>query len=99
MITADTALIILNDLIEVNLDHCSILEKAAKALAVGNTELQAFFQRQADASRHNANELAAVFLRANGMAQEESTLAFMPGSGFDVKSTLSGMDMNSLLDM
>lgn len=99
METIEKSVEVLNDLIEINNDRVAGFNKAMTDLDGGDSDLKAVFEKYAEESRRNTEELTNL---VNSFGSE----AAIEGSGtgaihrawIDVKATFTGHDRKSILE-
>lgn len=88
---------LLNDLIEINNDRVAGFEKAIADIKDENFDLKAIFQRFADQSRKNAQELAALVGNYDKVETGKSVAGTLHRAWIDVKSIFGGSGRASIL--
>lgn len=88
---------IINDLIELNNDRIAGFEKAMTDIKDENVDLKALFQKFADQSRKNGQELAAIVADPNEIEKGTSVAGSLHRAWIDVKSLFGGNDRASIL--
>ena len=97
METTQNATGVLNDLIEINNDRVAGFEKAIADIKDENVDLKAIFQRYAEQSRKNGQELAALVGSADDVETSTSVGGTLHRAWIDVKSIFGGNDRASIL--
>src|SRR6201996_1299700 len=88
---------ILNDLIEINNDRVAGFEKAIADIKDENVDLKAIFQRYAEQSRKNSQELAGLVGLSDEVETGTSASGALHRAWIDVKSIFGGNDRESIL--
>jgi uncharacterized protein (TIGR02284 family) len=98
METIEKSVEVLNDLIEINNDRVAGFEKAIKDLDEGDADLKAVFEKFANESRNNINELTTTVNSFGGEAETgTSGTGAIHRAWLDVKATFTGHDRKSVL--
>lgn len=97
MATTTNATGVLNDLIEINNDRIAGFEKAIADIKDENIDLKEIFQRYAEQSRKNSEELAAKIGDADEVETGSSVSGTLHRTWIDVKSLFGGSDRASIL--
>jgi uncharacterized protein (TIGR02284 family) len=97
MATTEHATGVLNDLIEINNDRVAGFEKAIADIKDENIDLKELFQRYAEQSRRNGQELAALVGNAEEVETGNSVSGTLHRAWIDVKSLFGGSDRASIL--
>lgn len=97
MSTTTNATGVLNDLIEINNDRVAGFEKAIADINDENIDLKELFQRYAEQSRKNGQELAAFVGDADEVETGNSVSGTLHRAWIDVKSLFGGSDRESIL--
>lgn len=88
---------LLNDLIEINNDRVAGFEKAIADIKDENVDLKAIFQRYAEQSRKNGQELAALVGNYGKVETGTSVAGSLHRAWIDVKSIFGGSDRAGIL--
>ena len=88
---------VLNDLIEINNDRVAGFEKAIADIKDENIDLKTIFQRYAEQSRRNSEELAALVGDIDEVETGNSISGTLHRAWIDVKSLFGGSDRASIL--
>jgi uncharacterized protein (TIGR02284 family) len=97
METTEKSTGVLNDLIEINNDRVAGFEKAIADIKDENIDLKALFQRFAEQSRRNGQELAALVGNRDEVETGNSVSGTLHRAWIDVKSLFGGSDRASIL--
>ncbi|HEY9001572.1 MAG TPA: PA2169 family four-helix-bundle protein [Mucilaginibacter sp.] len=97
MSTTTHAIGVLNDLIELNNDRVAGFEKAIADIKDENIDLKELFQRYAEQSRRNGQELAALVGDADEVETGNSVSGTLHRAWIDVKSLFGGSTRESIL--
>lgn len=88
---------LINDLIEINNDRVAGFEKATADIKDENIDLKAIFQRYAEQSRKNGQELAALVSNYGKVENGKSVTGSLHRAWIDVKSVFGGSDRAGIL--
>jgi uncharacterized protein (TIGR02284 family) len=88
---------LLNNLIELNNDRVAGFEKAIADIKDENIDLKALFQRYAEQSRKNGQELAALVGSHGEVETGNSIAGTLHRTWIDIKSLFGGSDRASIL--
>ena len=88
---------LLNDLIEINNDRVAGFEKAIADIKDENVDLKQLFQRYAEQSRKNGQELAALVGNHDKVETGNSIASTLHRTWIDIKSLFGGSDRASIL--
>lgn len=98
METTEKAIEVLNDLIEINNDRIDGFNRAAKDLGEGDADLKAVFDKFANDSRQNSQELSSAVGQAGGEVETGNSVSgSLHRAWLDVKATFSGQDRKAIL--
>lgn len=98
METIEKSVEVLNDLIEINNDRIAGFKNAAKDLEENDADLKAIFERYAEESRKNVQELTSAVSTIGGEAETgTSSTGAIHRAWIDVKATFTGHDRKSVL--
>lgn len=99
METTSKAVEVLNDLIEINNDRIDGFNRASKDLGEGDLDLKAVFDKFANDSRQNSQELSAAVGQAGGEVETgTSVTGSIHRAWLDVKATFTGNDRKGILE-
>ena len=97
--TTEKSVEVLNDLIEINNDRIDGFDRAGKELGESDADLKAVFEKFANDSRRNVQELSAAVGQAGGEVETGNTATgTIHRAWLDVKATFTGHDRHSILE-
>ena len=97
MATIENAIGVINELIEINNDRVAGFEKAIEDINDENIDLKVLFEKYADQSRKNVQELSALAGTAPHLESDKSVSGALHRAWIDVKSLFGGSDRASIL--